>query len=97
MITPMITSWLALGMPAWTQPLFRTDMIRQPIKVPRTVPSPPAQAPAADHHGRDHLEFQTVGCGRVACSIEEEELKSARQAGQEPGDPVDRQLHARAR
>jgi len=30
---------VALGMLAWTQPFFRTDMMRQPIRVPRTVPA----------------------------------------------------------
>ena len=58
MMTPMMMSWLALGMPAWTQPLFSTDMIRQPIKVPEHSPLASAQAAAADHHGGDDLQLQ---------------------------------------
>ena len=49
-----------------------------------------AQAPAADHHGGDHLEFQAVGGGRVAGPVQEEELEAARQAGQQPRQAVDR-------
>ena len=92
---PMKTSWVAFGIPACVHPLFKTDMIRHPIKCAQHGSFPAAQAAATDHHGSDHPQLQSIGRGRIAGPIEEKELKPAGQARRQTAQGVDHDLDDR--
>ena len=61
MMTPMMMSWLALGMPGVDAAVVQDGHDQAADQGAQHGPLAAAQAPAADDDGRDHLEFQAVG------------------------------------
>ena len=67
-------------------------MIRQPIRVPRTVPSPPLRLPPPMTTAAMTWSSRPLGGGRVADRTEVGELKNARQTRRQAAERVDDDL-----
>ena len=71
MMIPMIKSWVALGIPACVHLLFGTNMIRDPINVSDTVPSPPR----GGRHFRSFIRWPSNGMNAMSKMLQDEHCR----------------------